>query len=164
MDLLTPLGTQSKILTDMREGRMIDLKNRVDGLLTPGQHSKKAELRKAAGQFESLMTDYLLKSMRQTVPRSDLTNSFATDMYQQMLDEEISKSVSKNKGLGMTQMIFQELSRKDDIARGKMKAPTVGQDAAPKYYSLPALDAVKGNEGVRNEVAKFYDLGREKRP
>ena len=48
------------------------------------------KLRAAAEQFESLFVQTLMKSMRQTVQQSDLTESGEIDTYREMLDEAMA--------------------------------------------------------------------------
>ena len=51
--------------------------------------------------------------MRKTVPESELlSSSFATDTYQEMFDEEISKSASKGNGIGIADAMYRQISAK----------------------------------------------------
>ena len=55
----------------------------------------------------------MMKEMRKTVPESELlSSSFATDTYQEMLDEEISKSASKGNGIGIADAMYKQISAK----------------------------------------------------
>jgi flagellar protein FlgJ len=72
--------------------------------------SQKA-LRAVAQQFESLFTDMMLKSMRQASIGDSMTGSDAVDMYQGMFDQQLSLQMSKGRGIGLADMLVQQLSR-----------------------------------------------------
>ena len=62
-------------------------------------------------RFEELFVNMLVKSMRQAVVKSDLFNSDAKDTYQQLFDQEISKEIARSGGLGLSDVIRDQLSR-----------------------------------------------------
>ena len=62
-------------------------------------------------RFEELFVNMLVKSMRQAVVKSDLFNSDAKDTYQQLFDQEISKEIASSGGLGLSEVIRDQLSR-----------------------------------------------------
>ncbi len=75
--------------------------------------SRETELKEVAQQFEGMFLHILLKSMRATVPKSGLFKSFAMDQYQSMLDEEIASAGSKQRGLGLSELFYNQFSRLD---------------------------------------------------
>ena len=68
------------------------------------------ELKAACKEFEKTFVNMLFKEMRKTVGSSD--SDFAMDTYQQMLDEELAESASKGNGLGIADMMYNQLSVK----------------------------------------------------
>ena len=68
-------------------------------------------LDKVSREFESIFIHQMLKAMRKTVIRSDFLSSFAGDQYQSMMDEEMAKEVSKQKGLGLAEVIHRQLDK-----------------------------------------------------
>lgn len=89
------------------EGRLNNLKARS---VKPSTDNE--ALRKVSQEFESLFLDMVLKSMRSTVPKSDLLNSYAEETFQEMMDEEIAKESSKSQGMGLSEIIYDQLSMK----------------------------------------------------
>ena len=75
------------------------------------QTNKDKELMEVARKFEAILIHQMLKAMRQTVNKSDLLNSFSTQQYESMMDEEIASEMSKNKGIGLADSLFYQLSR-----------------------------------------------------
>ena len=68
-------------------------------------------LREAAKQFESLFTSMMLKSMRQANFKDPLFGSDQGDLYQDMYDDQIAAVMSRGKGLGLADMLVQQLRR-----------------------------------------------------
>lgn len=68
-----------------------------------------AQLREMCQDFESVFVSYLLKSMRKTIPNSDLdNNSFSKDVYTSMMDEEIARNVAKGPGIGLAEVLYRQ--------------------------------------------------------
>ena len=84
-----------------------------------GNSNSEKNIEKVSRDFESIFLQKLLSSMRKTVPKSGLLDSFATDMYRSMMDEEISKEMSKNKGMGLGEMIYNDLSNINRVSGGQ---------------------------------------------
>jgi soluble lytic murein transglycosylase-like protein len=71
----------------------------------------KAKLAKAARDFESLFVNYLLKSMRKTVEKADQSeDGFGGEMMQEMFDEQVAKSISRNASLGFGEMLYKKMT------------------------------------------------------
>lgn len=70
-----------------------------------------AALKNAARQFESIFTSMLFKSMRKANEgfESDLLKSQNQEVYQNMLDEQMSSDLSASGSLGLADMIVKQL-------------------------------------------------------
>jgi flagellar protein FlgJ len=77
------------------------------------QVSKDKELMEVTKKFEAILIHQMLKAMRKTVHKSDLLNSFSLEQYESMMDEEIANEMVKNKGIGLADTLFYQLSRID---------------------------------------------------
>jgi flagellar protein FlgJ len=75
------------------------------------QTNKDKELMEVAKKFEAILIHQMFKAMRQTVHKSDLMNSFSMQQYESMMDEEIANEMAKNKGIGLADSLFYQLSR-----------------------------------------------------
>ena len=80
------------------------------------EFSKKAkgkdpeQLKKAAEQFETIFLQQMFKEMRNTIPDEGLIpRSSAEDMYTQMQDAEAAKVMAERGGIGLAEMMLQEL-------------------------------------------------------
>ncbi len=75
-------------------------------------------LEEVSRRFEGLFLDILIKAMRKSVIKSDLLGSEAQNTYQQMFDHEISRELSGSGGIGLAQVIRDQLSMNNGTRRG----------------------------------------------
>ena len=115
MGPLQPVQIQKNLFSQMSEKNLERLRNES----AFGKMGSEKEIEKVARDFESVFLNKLLTAMRKTVPKSGLLDSFASDMFQSMMDEEMSKDMAKNKGMGMGEMIYNDLSKINRISRGQ---------------------------------------------
>ena len=102
-----------------------------------GNINSEKKIENVSRDFESIFLHKLLTSMRKTVPKSGLLDSFATDMYKSMMDEEISKEMSKNKGMGMGEMIYNDLSNINRVSRGQVLQSTyTASESKPAGFGI----------------------------
>jgi len=83
-----------------------------------GKGASQKKMEKVARDFEAVFINKLFESMRKAIPKSDLLDSSAMDMYQTMMDQEMAKDLSKQKGMGMGEMVYNDLSRMNKLLRG----------------------------------------------
>jgi flagellar protein FlgJ len=73
------------------------------------------KLVKVSRDFESIFLGYLLKSMRDTVPKSEfLGHSRESELFGSMRDEELAKNLSKAGGIGLAKLMVDQLKRQID--------------------------------------------------
>jgi len=91
-------------------------------------------LRKAAQEFESLFTNMMLKSMRAASFGDALTGSSDMDFYQSMYDQQLATQLSKGKGMGLADMLVEQLTRSQPTSTGVTATPgasSTGTSSAP---------------------------------
>jgi flagellar protein FlgJ len=70
----------------------------------------------ACKEFESIFMQMVIKEMRSTVPDGGLTEkSQAREMFEGLYDEEMSKEMTKNEGIGLAKMLYDSMHRKSKI-------------------------------------------------
>ena len=111
MGPIQPAQLQKNLFSQMSEKNIERLRNE-SGF---GKIDAEKDIEKVSRDFESVFLNKLLSSMRKTIPKSGLLDSFASDMFQSMMDEEMSK----NKGMGMGEMIYNDLSKISRVGRGQ---------------------------------------------
>lgn len=74
-----------------------------------GQQSQES-LRKVAQQFEALLMNMMLKSMRDATPQDGVFDSDQSRLYTSMLDQQLSQSMA-SKGIGLADAMVRQLSQ-----------------------------------------------------
>ena len=101
----------------------------------------KARLQRAVKEFESVMIGYMLKSMRQSMPKEDMFgDSYGGDMMEGMFDGELAGYVSRGSNLGLGEMLYKEITG-EDLPRAK--APVV---AGPRLQAPVVRTAATSTE------------------
>lgn len=76
------------------------------------QRDKKA-LKKTCQDFEAIFIQSLFKSMRKTVPDGGVfKKDNATEIYQDMFDQEITKNISRKQSLGLAEQLYRQMEKK----------------------------------------------------
>lgn len=71
------------------------------------------ELREACREFEQYFVNQLFKEMRNTVHSGGLIpKSQGEKLFEEMLDDEYAKEISKGNGIGISDMMYKQLSKK----------------------------------------------------
>ena len=71
----------------------------------------KGALRQTAQQFEALFLQMTMKSMRESVVKSDLIESNTSDQFESMFDKEVSVQLSKRNSMGLADMLVKNLEQ-----------------------------------------------------
>ena len=118
---------------------------------SPATSGASPELVEAARQFESLLLHMMIKSMRESIPRSDLFgDSQHLETYEMMRDQELAQSMASGGGIGFARMILDQFEGRE--AEGLRTLSTVGQrlrSAAESYQNygvVPSPAPVNGGE------------------
>jgi flagellar protein FlgJ len=74
------------------------------------QIQRQAKLEKACAEFESLFLNYMLKSMRSSVPVGGISDqSEEGKMFQSMFDEKLADKIASGGGLGLGEILLRQL-------------------------------------------------------
>ena len=118
-------------------------------------------IRAAARQFESLFTDMMLKSMRAAKLGDGLGDGQQTDFYQDMYDQQLSLQLSQGKGLGLADMLVQQLTRNGAVKAGTGAAAAGPADPAAATAASAAAAvptgpaAAAGAKGAVSQAARI---------
>lgn len=98
--------------------------------------------RKAAEQFEAYFVQNMLKTMRESVEKSDLVDSHTTDMYQDLMDKEVSMQMVRRGGIGLADMIEKQILQREalstrDALQARAAGAAAGLPLTPQRQSLP---------------------------
>src|ERR1700684_3872209 len=107
-------------------------------------------LREAARQFEGLFTAMMLKSMREASLGTGLGDSEETKTYQDMYDQQLALQMAHGKGLGLADMLMQQLTRAT-AAHPSAAAPTTPASAT----AVPVMSAAGADKISSAQQASF---------
>lgn len=69
-------------------------------------------LKEACSELESLFISYLLKEMRETVPKDGLFSGGKTEeMYTSMLDAQMAKEIAMKRGIGISSIFLDQVEK-----------------------------------------------------
>ena len=71
----------------------------------------KSATRETAQQFEAMFIQMMMKSMRESVMKSDLSENAPLETYQGMFDKEVSMQLAKRNSMGLADMLVKNLEQ-----------------------------------------------------
>ncbi|MBI5410644.1 MAG: rod-binding protein [Nitrospirae bacterium] len=98
----------------------------------------RADIEKAAKEFEGYFVSYLMKVMRETVPHGLLENKYGEELYY-FYDQEIGRLAAERGGLGFADMILQHYDQENSS----------GTEENPLKSRLDSVD--EENEPVKSQ-------------
>lgn len=69
-------------------------------------------LRETARQFEAHFIQHMMKTMRETVEKSDLTENREADMFQELMDKEVAAKMAERGSLGLADMLERNMAER----------------------------------------------------
>lgn len=118
----------------------------VQGIRSLAGKDKHQALEKIAGQFESMMIQMMLKSMREANANfsdGNFLQSNETEFYQGMLDDQLSLSLTEGRGMGIADIMVRQLMKNyGDGAEVPAPADVKPENALPARRAFPSNHAV----------------------
>ena len=71
----------------------------------------KSATRETAQQFEAMFIQMMMKTMRESVMKSDLSENAPLETYQGMFDKEVSMQLAKRNSMGLADMLVKNLEQ-----------------------------------------------------
>ncbi len=105
---------------------VLDPKTAAD-LRTKIRNDPQAGLKQAAQQFEGMLLQMMLKSMRDATPQDGLMDSDQTRFFTSIMDKQLAQNLSAQGKLGFAKMIEQQLGR--NMATGTPADPAASLEA-----------------------------------
>jgi flagellar protein FlgJ len=99
-------------------GAYTDL-NRLNQMKVGGDRDSEGNIRKVAQEFESLFLNEMLKAMRSAnavFAEGNFLNSNESKTYQEMHDQQLAVSLSRNQGIGLADVLTRQLSKSKPAA------------------------------------------------
>jgi flagellar protein FlgJ len=103
----------------------------LDALKRGAENQDPKALRETARQFEAIFARMMIKSMRDANFGDKLLGSDQQDFYQGMFDDQLSVDITRGRGLGLADMLVQQLQRTGLAPAGTQSAAKPASAAAP---------------------------------
>ena len=97
-------------LTPITTGLAADPKSLGD-LKRRAVEDPQGSLKAVARQFEQLMLDMMMKSMRRAAPGETMLDNEGSRLFTGLLDQEFSRKLSEQGGLGLADLLVKQLSQ-----------------------------------------------------
>lgn len=137
-------------------GSYTDL-NRLNQLKVGKDRDGEENVRKVAQEFESLFLNEMLKSMRsatEVLSKDNPLNSQASKQYQDMYDQQLSVSLSKEGGgIGLADVLVRQLSKQTEAVTRSNPFAQVARTEGAAWPSKPAAstDSVRDDSRLLNQ-------------
>jgi len=99
--------------------------------------SKEEKLREACEGFESIFLQKMWEQMRKTVPKEGYLHSKDAETYQSLFDIELCKKMASAGGIGLADMLYQQLSQQLENT-GRTTSP----GAYRQFMPIPPADGL----------------------
>lgn len=127
-------------------------------------------LRKVAEQFESHFIQETLKAMRQTIVKSELTESGSADLYEDLMDKEVAQQMARRGSIGLADMLERQLGARQATGQATSEASAMPSTQAalearaftlnPAAPSLPLATPTKAPLPLSRAAAGYALPGR----
>ncbi len=168
MSAITNEYTMQSAMANVSESNLNNQKRTIERL----GNSKSAEqvenekLKEACQGFESIFIQKMWEQMRDTLPKEGLMTSKDEKFWQGMYDQELSKSMTNAGGIGLTDMMMEQMSRNTSDAASASKASqarTEGLKVSPAQI-LPDIDKAKEEYTKAKEMAAMHKNAQARNP
>ena len=112
-------------------------------------------VRETAEQFEAYFLQQMMKAMRQTVEKSDMVEQGSMEMYEDLMDKEISLQMVRRGGIGLADMLEQQMQKFGQQASAQ-QALQLHPGAGKGLPLVPPAEALP----VKPAAARAYELPR----
>ena len=108
------------------------------GLRGQAAQSPDKAVRQTAEQFEAHFVQQMMKAMRESVEKSELMDSGNADMYQDLMDKEVSMQMVRRGGMGLADMLEKQMLQQQAMANAQPSAEQLKvQQSAPMMPLQP---------------------------
>ncbi|WP_137937451.1 flagellar assembly peptidoglycan hydrolase FlgJ [Chitinivorax sp. B] len=116
--------------------------NSLDALKLQAKRDEKGAMKGVAQQFEAMFLQMMMRNMRASMPENDLFGSEETKMFTGLLDDQYATQMSSKGGVGLADMILQQLTRDRVMAPVQLPADMKQPKGVALPVTRPDLQAV----------------------
>lgn len=127
---------------------------------TQDDEQKRKKLRDACEGFEAVFIQQMWQQMRATLPKDGLMSSKEEEFWQGMYDQELGKSMASAGGIGLADMMMEQLDRNNQTLSDAGRTGSIRRmpmDVTP----APLLPAVPPKEGIEDGTAAILHADKQ---
>ena len=106
-------------------------------------------VRATAEQFEAYFIQQMMKAMRETVEKSDMVDQGHMEMYQDLMDKEVSLQMVRRGGMGLADMLEKQLLQQQAQAQMSTQDALQSRAVSPSWLPLQADKAALPLNGTK---------------
>lgn len=134
----------------------------MEALRAKGRNGDPEALREVARQFESMFVHQMFKQMRATnevFGKDSLFSSEESKFHKEMLDQQMSLELTKGRGLGLAEMLYQQMERAygDKLKPQKAESMDTSRLERQSNLSVPTAPVTGGKAPLANSPAEFVE-------
>jgi flagellar protein FlgJ len=136
----------------------------LDALKRGAQNQDPKALRETARQFEAIFARMMIKSMRDANFGDKLLGSDQQDFYQGMFDDQLSVDITRGRGLGLADMLVQQLQRTGLApagAQGSAASGSAAGSAPAGAAASPPASAAQRADFISQVLPSAQQAGEE---
>lgn len=141
---------------DLNAGRSVLDTRTTSDLRLKLKQDPQAGLKQAAQQFEGMLLQMMLKSMRDATPQDGLLDNDQTRFFTSILDQQLAQNLSAKGALGFAKLIEQQLGRNLSSGGNDAVSASLGQlqqAQAERRAASSAAALAGGAERIRGQSA-----------
>jgi len=119
---MDPLAINSSLSPSFLANRNNDMQSEITRIRQMRQlnaapeATREEKMRKTADEFESFFMFQVLELMQPEISEdNEFTGGYAEEMFRHNLNEEISKAITERGGIGVSDMIYQQLLQYQEV-------------------------------------------------
>lgn len=155
-------STQMQMQDQLVQGQTRDIGNLTKmGGSAKTEAQKEKKLREACEGFESIFIQKMWQQMRATLPKTNMLQGKEEQYWQSMYDQELAKDMTKAGGIGLADMMYDQLSR-DLVSASRTTASAAssqqqsgGNNFTATAAPLPGLEASTPAKQAAGPVAAY---------
>jgi flagellar protein FlgJ len=117
------------------------------------QRDQRGALKETARQFEAMFLQTIMATMREAGFKSDLVESSAMDTFQTMHDKEIALAMTKRGGIGLADMLVNQMERNQMVPAAQALATRAGSSGM-RVDGLIGGDSNRATRGLTIEPSR----------
>lgn len=132
------------------------------GLRGEAAQGSDGALHETAKQFETYFIQQVMKTMRESIEKSDLTDNQDGEMFQDLMDKEVAAKMAERGSLGLAQMIESSMSQRMSAATPSTQEVLAARGmplVAPAQAAPLAGDAAAARPVPKSGGAMSLDSG-----